>query len=79
MAPDPIDKNTYTLLCTLTLSMVDSKNDTKTISSDVSDDEWAFFAPYLTLMTEDVPPRDYPYEKSSMGCAGLSVLVHNGA
>ena len=25
--------------------------------SDVSDDEWAFVAPYLTLMTEDAPQR----------------------
>jgi transposase len=28
--------------------------------SDVSDDEWAFVAPYLTLMREDAPQRDYP-------------------
>jgi transposase len=28
--------------------------------SDVSDDEWAFVAPYLTLMTEDAPQRVYP-------------------
>src|SRR5581483_9362135 len=28
--------------------------------SDVSDDEWAFVAPYLTLMKEDAPQRDYP-------------------
>jgi transposase len=27
--------------------------------SDVSDDEWAFAAPYLTLMREDAPQRDY--------------------
>ncbi len=25
--------------------------------SDVSDDEWAFVAPYLTLMDEAAPPR----------------------
>jgi transposase len=25
----------------------------------VSDAEWAFVAPYLTLMTEDAPPRDH--------------------
>lgn len=25
---------------------------------DVSDDEWAFVAPYLTLMTEDAPQRE---------------------
>lgn len=28
--------------------------------SDVSDEEWAFVAPYLTLMTEDAPQRRYP-------------------
>jgi transposase len=27
--------------------------------SDVSDDEWAFIAPYLTLMKEDAPQRVY--------------------
>lgn len=27
--------------------------------SDVSDDEWAFVAPYLTLMTEDAPQRHH--------------------
>jgi transposase len=31
----------------------------KPYPSDVSDDEWAFVAPYLTLMTEDAPQRDY--------------------
>lgn len=28
--------------------------------SDVSDEEWAFCAPYLTLMQEEAPQRDYP-------------------
>jgi transposase len=28
--------------------------------SDVSDEEWEFCAPYLTLMTEEAPQRDYP-------------------
>lgn len=28
--------------------------------SDVSDEEWAFVAPYLTLMREDAPQREYP-------------------
>lgn len=28
--------------------------------TDVSDEEWAFAAPYLTLMSEDVPQRKYP-------------------
>jgi transposase len=31
----------------------------KAYPSDVSDDEWAFVAPYLTLMREDAPQRDY--------------------
>jgi transposase len=32
----------------------------KPYPSDVSDDEWAFCAPYLTLMTETAPQRRYP-------------------
>jgi len=28
--------------------------------SDVSDEEWAFVAPYLTLMKEDAPQREHP-------------------
>ena len=28
--------------------------------SDVTDDEWAFVAPYLTLMTQEAPQRDHP-------------------
>jgi transposase len=31
----------------------------KPYPSDVSDDEWAFVAPYLTLMTEEAPQREY--------------------
>src|SRR5258708_6498900 len=31
----------------------------KSYPSDVSDEEWAFVAPYLTLMREDAPQRDY--------------------
>jgi transposase len=27
--------------------------------SDVSDEEWALVAPYLTLMTEDAPQREH--------------------
>ena len=27
--------------------------------SDVSDEEWAFCAPYLTLMKEDAPQREH--------------------
>ena len=32
----------------------------KPYPTDVSDAEWALVAPYLTLMTEDAPHRDYP-------------------
>lgn len=32
----------------------------KAYLSDVSDEEWAFVAPYLTLMREDAPQREYP-------------------
>lgn len=32
----------------------------KPYPSDVSDDEWAFVAPYLTLMAEDAPQREHP-------------------
>ena len=31
----------------------------KSYASDVSDEEWAFVAPYLTLMREDAPQREY--------------------
>ena len=31
----------------------------KSYPSDVSDDEWAFVAPYLTLMTPEAPQRQY--------------------
>jgi transposase len=31
----------------------------KQYPSDVSDEEWAFVAPYLTLMAEDAPQRDH--------------------
>jgi transposase len=31
----------------------------KPYPSDVCDDEWAFVAPYLTLMREDAPQREY--------------------
>jgi transposase len=31
----------------------------QTSPSDVSDDEWSFVAPYLTLMTEDAPQREH--------------------
>lgn len=35
--------------------------------SDVSDDEWAFVAPYLTLMREDAPQRAYSLREAFNG------------
>lgn len=32
----------------------------KAYSSDVSDEDWDFVAPYLTLMKENAPQREYP-------------------
>jgi transposase len=34
-------------------------NNRKAYPSDVSDEEWAFCAPYLTLMREDAPQREH--------------------
>jgi transposase len=31
----------------------------KPYPSDVTDDEWAFVGPYLTLMREDAPQREH--------------------
>ena len=31
----------------------------KPYPSDVSDEEWAFLAPYLALVREDAPQREY--------------------
>lgn len=44
--------------------------------SDVSDEEWAFVAPYLTLMREDAPQREYALREVFNG---LRYLVRSGA
>jgi transposase len=44
--------------------------------SDVSDDEWAFVAPYLTLMTEDAPQRVHSLREVFNG---LRWIVRAGA
>ncbi len=31
----------------------------KSYPTDVSEEEWAFVAPYMTLMTEEAPQRDH--------------------
>jgi transposase len=48
----------------------------KAYPSDVSDDEWAFVAPYLTLMTEEAPQRDYDLREVFNG---LRWIVRAGA
>lgn len=50
--------------------------DRKPYPSDVSDEEWAFIAPYLTLMTEDAPQRKYPLREVFNG---LRWIVRTGA
>ena len=44
----------------------------KPYPTDVSDEEWAFVAPYLTLMSPEAPQRVSRCARSSMPCAGLS-------
>jgi transposase len=48
----------------------------KPYPSDVSDEEWAFVAPYLTLMKEDAPQRDHPLREVFNG---LRWIVRSGA
>jgi transposase len=48
----------------------------KAYPSDVSDDEWAFVAPYLTLMKEDAPQREHSLRDV---LNGLRWLVRAGA
>jgi transposase len=48
----------------------------KAYPSDVSDEEWAFVAPYLTLMREDAPQRQYPLREVFNG---LRYIVRSGA
>jgi transposase len=48
----------------------------KPYPSDVSDDEWAFVAPYLTLLREDAPQREYPLREVFNG---LRWIVRAGA
>ena len=47
----------------------------KAYPSDVSDDEWAFVAPYLTLMREDAPQREHSLREVFNG---LRYVVHTG-
>jgi transposase len=47
----------------------------KPYPSDVSDDEWAFVAPYLALVREDAPQRRYPLREVFNG---LRYVVKTG-
>src|SRR5207249_4610793 len=47
----------------------------KPYPSDVNDDEWAFVAPYLTLMTEDAPQRTHDLREVFNG---LRYIVKTG-
>jgi transposase len=48
----------------------------KAYPSDVSDEEWAFVAPYLTLMKEDAPQREHSLREVFNG---LRWIVRSGA
>src|SRR5215470_4485605 len=48
----------------------------KAYPSDVSDDEWALVAPYLTLITADAPQREHSLREV---CNGLRGIVRAGA
>src|SRR5260370_12099519 len=48
----------------------------KAYPSDVSDDEWAFVVPYLTLMTEEAPQREYAWREVFNG---LRYMVRSGS
>lgn len=48
----------------------------KAYPSDVSDDEWAFVAPYLTLMTEEAPQREHELREVFNG---LRWIIRAGA
>lgn len=47
----------------------------KAYLSDVSDDEWAFMAPYLTQMREDAPQREHSLREVFNG---LRYIVRTG-
>ena len=61
-------------------SAIGSEDDTTTTRdtypSDVSDEEWGFIAPYLTLMKEDAPQREYDLREVFNG---LRWIVRSGS
>lgn len=56
--------------------MSETRLSRKAYPSDVSDDEWAFVAPYLTLVREDAPQRKYELREMFNG---LRWIVRAGA
>jgi len=48
----------------------------KSYPSDISDEEWAFVAPYLTLMKEDAPQREHSLR---VVFNGLRYVIKTGA
>ena len=48
----------------------------KAYPSDISDEEWAFVAPYVTLMTEDAPQREHSLREVFNG---LRWIIRAGA
>ena len=48
--------------------------------SDLSQEEWDFVAPYLTLMKEDAPQREHSLREvfNALRCAGWRVLARRG-
>lgn len=54
----------------------------KPYPGDVTEDEWAFVSPYLTLMTENAPLRDYPQRETFNGLRWMAAgcfeaIVHD--
>lgn len=45
----------------------------KAYPSDVSDDEWAFVAPYLTLMSDQAPQREYALREVFNGLRAVAL------
>lgn len=64
---------TRPLLCTLWYTLTMKK---KAYPSDVNDEEWAFVAPYLTLMSEAAPQREHSLRDVFNG---LRWIVRTGA
>ena len=56
--------------------MTTERTERKPYPSDVSDEEWALVAPYLTLMSEDAPQREHSLREVFNG---LRWIVRTGA